>query len=249
MDATLGNGVILIVSLPRSGSTLIEQILASHPLVEGANEITDLPQVIEDESTRRGQPFSQWAGSATPEDWSRLGRDYLKRTERWRLRRPYFTDKNLVTWQLVGPALAMLPGARVVNCRRDPIETCFSCYRQLFSNGALFSYDLDDMVSYYRDYDRLSRHWQRLYPHQILDFAYESLFVDTEQQIRHLLDFIGLEFDPACLAFHRTARTVRSTASAAQVRQPLYRDTARSVRYEEKLLRLRASLTAAGIDV
>ncbi|WP_266156601.1 tetratricopeptide repeat-containing sulfotransferase family protein [Dyella silvatica] len=247
VDATLGQEVILIVSLPRSGSTLTEQILASHPQVEGANEITDLPQVIDDESKRRGLPFPQWVNAATPEDWARLGRDYLARTARWRQQRPRFTDKNLVNWQLVGAALRMLPGARVVNSRRDALETCCACYRQLFSNSAHFSYDLDDMARHYQDYDRLSRYWQQQMPKQVLDHSYEALLADTEAQIRRLLDFCGLDFDPACLTPHQTSRTVLSTASAAQVRQPLRAETSYSARYAEKLDPLRARLQGMGL--
>lgn len=113
-DPALGREVIFIVSLPRSGSSLVEQILASHAQVEGANEITDMPQVIEDESRRREQPFPRWVHAATAADWNRLGRDYLARTQRWRQRRPRFTDKNLINWRLLAAALTMLPGARVV---------------------------------------------------------------------------------------------------------------------------------------
>ncbi|MEO6800347.1 MAG: sulfotransferase [Rhodanobacter sp.] len=234
-DATMGREVIFIVSLPRSGSTLAEQILASHPEVEGANEITDLPSIIEDESKRRGQPFPQWAAAATSEDWWRLGRDYLARTARWRRRRPRSTDKNLVSWQLVGAVFAMLPAARVVNCRRDPLETCFACYRQLFSNGAHFSYDPVDMVNHYQDYDRLMRYWQHRYPGQALEHQYEALLLDPEYRIRQLLDFCGLTFDPACLAFHETQRTVVGTASAAQVRRPLSANTSYAARYGRQL--------------
>ena len=248
VDPALGEEVIFIASIPRSGSTLIEQILASHSQVEGADEITDLPQVIEDESRRRGQPFPQWATSATAEDWARLGRDYLARTARWRQQRPRFTDKNLLTWQYVGAALAMLPGARVINCHRDPVETCFACYRQLFSNGAHFSYDLDDMASYCLDFARLSRYWQQHYPGQVLDFSYEALLADLEGQTRRLLDFCRLPFEPACLDFHKTSRIVLSTASAAQVRQPLRKDTARSMHYAAQLAPLRARLTQARQD-
>ncbi|GGA12111.1 tetratricopeptide repeat-containing sulfotransferase family protein [Dyella caseinilytica] len=242
IDPTLGSEVIFIASLPRSGSTLIEQILASHPLVEGADEITDLPQVIEDESKRRGQPFPQWVASTTAEDWARLGREYLARTARWRTQRPRFTDKNMLNWEYAGAALAMLPGARVVNCHRDPVETCFACYRQLFSNGSHFSYNLDDMASYYLDFVRLCRYWQHRYPQKVLDYSYEGLLADTEPQIRRLLDFCGLSFDPACLDFHKTSRVVLSTASAAQVRQPLRKDTARGMHYEAQLAPLRARL-------
>ncbi|HEV2681284.1 MAG TPA: sulfotransferase, partial [Rhodanobacter sp.] len=219
----------------------------SHPEVEGANEITDLPQVIEDESKRRGKPFPQWVPDATAEDWSRLGRDYLARTERWRRERPRFTDKNLVTWQLVGAIMAMLPGAHVVSSHRDPMETCFACYRQLFSNGAYFSYDLADMASHYQDYDRLSRHWQAMFPQRILDYPYEALLADPETRIRQLLAFCDLTFDEACLAPHLASRTVRSTASAAQVRQPLRAAATQSVFYDDQLKPLRAQLRDTGL--
>jgi tetratricopeptide (TPR) repeat protein len=242
IDATLGQEVIFIASLPRSGSTLVEQILASHPMVEGADEITDLPQILEEESKRRKQPFPQWVPAATAEDWARLGQEYLARTERWRKQRPRFTDKNMLTWQHVGAALTMLPGARVVNCHRDAVETCFACYRQLFSIGSHFSYDLDDMASYYGDFVRMSSFWQQQYPQKLLDYSYESLLADPELQIRRLLDFCDLIFDPACLAFHQTSRAVLSTASAAQVRQPLQKNTARASHYDAQLAPLRERL-------
>lgn len=235
LDPTLGTEVIFIVSLPRSGSTLIEQILASHPSVEGANEITDLPQVIDDESKRLGRPFPQWVADATAEDWARLGRDYLVRTARWRRTRPRFTNKNLITWQLVGAIRAMLPGARIVSCRRDPLETCFACYRQLFSNGAYFSYDPRDMVMHYQDYERLVRHWLAQFPQHVFDFSYDELLPDPEARICQLQDFCDLEFDAACLNPHQTIRTVRSTPSAAQVRQPLGARSSYSTRYGELL--------------
>lgn len=237
-DARLGEQVIFVVCLPRSGSTLTEQILASHPQVEGAGELPDLQQVIDAESARRQQPFPQWSNAATAEDWTRLGHEYLARTARWRRDKPRFTDKNLLNWQLVGAAMAMLPGARVVNSRRDALENCFGCYRQLFVGGSDFSYDIDDLASYWHDYDRLSRQWQLLYPDRFFEHVYEALQADPEAQVRRLLAFCGLNYDPACLAFHRTQRTV-NTASAAQVRQPLRQDTARAALYGDLLNRLR----------
>jgi len=246
LDATLGKEVIFIVCLPRSGSTLTEQILASHPQVEGADEILVLPRLLSEESTRRGQPFPQWVPAATAQDWQRLGNEYLARTRHWQ-QHLRFTDKNVDNWALVGAALAMLPGARVVNSRRDPLETCFAWYRQLFGNQSVhYSYDLDDIVDYYAGYARLSRLWQRRFPQQYFDHEYEALQADPEAQIRRLLGFCGLPFDPACLAFHQSSRPVL-TISAAQVRQPLRRDTARSARYGHKLDPLRARLRAAGL--
>lgn len=231
VDPALGHEAILIASLPRSGSTLVEHILASHPQVEGANEIPDLGQVIEDESRRRGQPFPEWVPMASAGDWHRLGRDYLARTARWRAQRPRFTDKNVHTWPLLGAAAAMLPGARIIHCHRDPLETCFSCYRHLFRHGVPFSYDLDEMAAHYRDYARLSAFWLARHPQQVLDFSYEALLQDSDTQIRRLLAFCKLPFDPACLTPHRTRRDVLSTASAAQVREPIRADTAHSAPY------------------
>lgn len=247
MHPSMGEEVIFIVSLPRSGSTLLEQILASHPRVEGANEIDVLPKVLDEESKRRGLPFPQWIPDATAGDWARLGNEYLARTRHWRRARPVFTDKSLDNWALVGAIAAMLPGAKVVNSRRDPVETCFACYRQLFRAGAGFSYDLDDMASHYAGYARLSRFWKERFPQRYREQRYEDLQHDPEGQIRQLLHFCGLEFDPACLAFHATERAVLSTASAAQVRQPMRKDTARSHFYADELEPLRERLRAAGV--
>jgi Tfp pilus assembly protein PilF len=241
-DPTLGHQAIFIASLPRSGSTLVEHILASHPLVEGANEIHDLSQVLEDESKRRGKNFPHWVVDATAEDWSRLGKTYLDRTARWYAKRPYFTDKALQNWQWVGAIRAMLPGAKIINCRRDPVETCFACYRQLFSEGIHFSYALEDLASYYNDYQRLSDYWQERYLGKVLDFAYEALVQEPEPQIRQLLEFCQLPFDPACLSPHQTQRDVHSTASAAQVRQPLRKNASYSSIYESQLAELRGKL-------
>ncbi|MBB6241166.1 sulfotransferase [Rhodanobacter sp. MP1X3] len=231
IDHTLGHEVIFIASMPRSGSTLVEHILATHPDVEGANEIADLPQVIEDESHRRGQPFPQWVSAATAADWHRLGQDYLTRTARWREQRPRFTDKNVTNWPLLGAVRLMLPGAKIIHCHRNPVETCFSCYRQLFRDGVHYSYDLDEMAEHYRDYERLSAFWLMRHPQHVLDFPYETLVQQPETQIRQLLAFCDLPFDPACLTPHRTKREVLSTASAAQVREPIRADTAHSAPY------------------
>lgn len=245
-DPALGQEVIFVVCLPRSGSTLAEQILASHPEVAGGDEIQVLPEVLDEESARRGLPFPQWVPAATADDWHRLGKTYLARTRDQHPPHLRFTDKNVSNWAFVGAALAMLPGARVVNARRDPLETCFAAYRQLFTTGVHFSYDLDDMVDYCAGYERLSRLWQQRFPRQCFDHRYEALQHDPEGQIRRLLDFCGLPFDPACLAFHRTPRTVL-TFSSAQVRQPLRRDTARDSLYGDKLAPLRSRLQQAGL--
>lgn len=246
-DPGMGHEAIFIVSIPRSGSTLVEQILVSHPEVEGANEIMDLPRVVDAETRRRGTAFPLWVPEASGKDWRRLGEEYLVRTGRWRARKPRFTDKNLVAWYLVGPALAMLPAARVVIVRRNALETCLACYRQWLTGDAGFAYDLDEMADYCIDFMRLTRFWLEKFPDRVFDLEYEALVTAPEATIRGLLDFCGLSFDPACLEFHRTERPVLSAPSAAQVRQPLRRDTARAARYGDKLDHVRARLSAAGL--
>jgi tetratricopeptide (TPR) repeat protein len=237
-----GREVIFIVSMPRSGSSLTEQILASHAQIDGAGELSDLPAVIQGESTRRGEEFPAWVAAATPADWQRLGDAYLQRTARWRARRPRFTDKLPDNWRFVGAALAMLPGARVVICRRDPVETCLACFRQKFAGtGQAVSYDLDDLAAYWRDFDRAATHWQRIDPQRVRTQSYEALVEDAEGQIRALLAFCDLPFDAACLDFHATRRSV-ATASAGQVREPMRRDTARAPAYGAALDPLRAAL-------
>ncbi len=247
LDDRLGGEVILIVSIPRSGSTLVEHILASHPQVEGANEIKDMTEVVDAETKRRNSAFPLWTPDATAEDWQRLGREYLARTARWRKTKPRFTDKSLVSWYLVGTALAMLPAARVVIVRRDPVETCLACFRQLFSERSAFACDLDELADYCIDFLRLTRFWLDKYPGRVLDLQYENLLAEPEAEIRRLLDFCELPFDARCLEFHKTPRAVLSAPSAAQVRQPLRRDTARSARYGDKLDPLRRRLLAAGV--
>ncbi|MGH8173884.1 MAG: sulfotransferase, partial [Rhodanobacteraceae bacterium] len=238
---TLGKEVIFIVSLPRSGSTLAEQILASHPDIEGASELPDLSNILDEESRRTGKEFPGWVADATPQDWRRLGEDYMKRTARWRRERPMFTDKGLSNWRVIGAAMAMLPGARFVNSRRDPVETCLSCYRQLFSRGQAYTYDLSEVAAYWRDYERMMRFWNARYPGTVRDQVYEKLVVDPEPEVRALLAFCGVSYDAACLRFHETKRNVR-TLSGAQVREPLRQDTARAPLYAELLTPLRLAL-------
>ena len=207
-----------------------------------------MPRLIEAESRRRGSAFPGWVSDATAADWQRLGQDYLARTARWRAAKPRFTDKNLMGWHFTGAALAMLPAARVIIVRRDPVETCLACYRHSFTDKAAFACDLDDLADYCADFLRLARFWQAKYPARVFDLQYEALVADPERVIRRLLDFCGLPFDRACLAFHEGSRAVL-TPSASQVRQPLRQDTARSARYGDKLDRLRQRLRGAGVEL
>ncbi|WP_158882646.1 tetratricopeptide repeat-containing sulfotransferase family protein [Rhodanobacter sp. L36] len=240
-EARLGEEVVFLVGLPRSASTLVEQILGAHPQIALMDKPIALMQILDEESTRRRQPFPQWVATTKPADWTRMGADYLARTEHRRRQGVRFVDAHPLHWRLIGAAMAMLPGARVVNCRRDPLEHCFSCYRQLFASGHHFSYDLDDIASYWRDYDKLSRHWLEIFPQRFFEHRYELLLDDPNVQMWCLLDFLDLEFDPACLAFHRQRGAARSI-EAAQARRPLQRGIARGEQYGDKLDRLRTLL-------
>ncbi len=245
IDPALGREVIFLVGLPRSGSTLFEQILAAHPEVEGASELPELDAIIAGESRRRGAAFPAWVGAATAEDWHRLGRDYLARTARWRERRPRLTDKLPENWKYAGVLRAMLPGAKMIETRRDPLEVAWYCYKQYFYRLPHFSCDFDDLASYLRDCERALATWRALDPTRIGLRSYEALVADPEGEIRGLLAFCELAFDPRCLEFHRAERSVR-TPSASQVRQPIRGDTARAASYGDALLPLRAALARAG---
>lgn len=239
----LGRGVIFIVSLPRSGSTLVEQILASHSAVEGSGELPDVPLTLSDESHRRGKPYPYWVKEMQPTDWQRLGELYLHHTAHWTEHRPVFTDKLPSNWYNVGAIRAMLPAAKIICCRRDPLETCFSCYRQYLANNE-YTRTFEDLAAYWRNYDRSVRHWRALHPSNVYEHVHEDLIADPETKIRALLEFCGLPFEEACLRFHLNKREVHSP-SAMQVRQPLRGDTARAPRYGALLDPLRKALGMA----
>ncbi len=238
-----GSEVIFVVGLPRSGSTVVEQILSAHSQVEGANELPDLTQILQAESVRRGSELSQWAAEAKPGDWQRLGEEYLRRTARWREQRPISTDKALDNWKYVGAIRLMLPGSLIIDSRRDAVETCWSCYKQLFGPGlARFAYSLDDLAAYWKDYLRLMATWQRLHGQHFRIQQHEALLADPEAQTRELLGFCGLPFESACLRPHESTRAVR-TASSAQVREPLRRARVLAGHYSTMFDGLRGALS------
>ena len=228
-DKELGSEVIFIVGMPRSGSTLIEQILASHSHVEGTAELTDLPLVIGEASNQRKKPYPKWLPDMRADDWQQLGERYLERTAHWRKRRPIFTDKLPNNWMHIGMIRAMLPGARIIVSRRDALETCFSCYRQYFP-GNDYTRSFSDLASYWRTFDAAANDWAGKEPAHVHQFVYEDLIERPEVTIRELLAFCGLPFEEACLHFNETQRAI-GTPSAMQVRQPLRTDTARAPRY------------------
>jgi len=242
-NAGLGREVIFIVGLPRSGTTLAEQILASHSRVEGAGELPEIPLLVTEGQRRHGKAYSQWLREMNSQDWRSLGERYLRHTDHWRRSKGIFTDKLPGNWMYIGVIRAMLPDAKIICCRRDPLETCFSCYRHFFQ-GNEYTRSFDDLAAYWRDYDRSVRYWRGLFPSHVYEHTYEDLVADSQASIRKLLDFCGLPFEEACLNFHRTQRDVRSP-SAMQVRQPLKLDTARASSYGALLDPLREALRRA----
>jgi len=219
---------IFIVGMPRSGSTLVEQILASHPMVEGTAELPDVIVIAREleEGSPGGVPegwrnYPDVLAALSAEDVRRLGETYLDRTRIQRkTNRPRFIDKMPNNWQHVGLIRLMLPNAKIVDARRHPLACGFSNFKQHYARGQEFSYDLEHFGLYYRDYVRLMAHFDEVAAGSIYRVVHEQLLADPEAEIRKLLDYLGLPFDEACLRFHETKRPVR-TASAEQVRRPI----------------------------
>jgi hypothetical protein len=240
---------VFIVGMPRSGTTLVEQILASHAEVFGAGERATLEQLA---IARIGPALSPLAraerlGTLTREDVAAMGASYAADIAALAPGYRRVTDKMPSNFRLIGLIRLILPQARIVHCRRDPLDTGLSCYARKFSRGQNFTYDLRELGLYYRGYTNLMDHWRAILPpDRFLEVAYEDVVEDLETQARRLIAFCGLDWDDACLSFHRTARQVR-TASVNQVRQPLYRTSlARWRPYQRHLGPL---IEAVGLDV
>jgi tetratricopeptide (TPR) repeat protein len=228
---------IFIVGLPRSGSTLIEQILASHSQVEGTRELPEIQHMVLELQGRDPDPNDpRYPGvlqNLALEDFRRLGERYLNDTRAHRegasntpaiqSPRPFFIDKMPNNFRHLGLLRLMLPNAKIIDARREPMACGFSNWKQLFASGQEFSYTLEDIARYYRTYLDLMRHWDEVLPGWVLRVEYEDLVEDLEGHVRRILGFCDLEFEPACLEFYKTGRSVR-TASSEQVRQPLFRE-------------------------
>lgn len=215
---------IFIVGLPRSGSTLIEQILASHSQVEGTSELPILPKLAASIGRFRAdqEQFPQTVKALEGKDWRAYGQQYLADARRHRQTdSPYFTDKLPNNFPLVGLLHLILPNAKIINARRHPLDTCLGCYKQLFARGQNFTYDLEDLAHYYQNFDAMMQHWHTVLPGKVLDVHYEDTVIDLESQVQRILEFCGLGFEESCVRFHETQRAVK-TASSEQVRRPIY---------------------------
>jgi predicted Zn-dependent protease len=218
------NAPIFIVGLPRAGSTLIEQILASHSRVEGTMELSDIPrlaQSLQGRESRAEQPrYPGVLAELAAEDFKRFGARYLADTALYRSGKPRFIDKMPNNFRHLGLMHLILPNAKVIDARRAPMACCFSNFKQLFASGQQFTYSLEDIARYYRTYVELMAHWDRVLPGKVLRVQHEDLVGDFEPQVRRILEFCELDFEPGCLEFHKTSRRVH-TASSEQVRRPI----------------------------
>ena len=218
---------IFIVGLPRAGSTLVEQILASHSQVEGTAELADIIALARRLSgkKRRDDPsqYPSILAGYSPKELAELGQGYIDSTSVQRVTDcPRFIDKMPNNFSHVGLIHLILPNAKIIDARRHPMDCCFSGYKQLFASGQGFSYGLERIGNYYRDYVDIMDHWDEVLPGRVLRLQYEDMVQDTEAQVRRLLDYCELPYEDQCLDFYKTERTVR-TASSEQVRQPIYR--------------------------
>ncbi|HKD54656.1 MAG TPA: sulfotransferase [Steroidobacteraceae bacterium] len=230
---------IFIVGLPRSGSTLIEQILASHSQVEGTQELADVPRLVVGLQGRNWQlddpRYPAVLAQMSGEEFRRLGEKYLADTRIYRSGKARFIDKMPNNFRHLGLIHLMLPNAKIIDARREPMACCFGNLKQLFAHGQEFAYSVEDIARYYRTYLELMRHWDTVLPGRVLRVQHEDVVEDLEGNVRRLLEFCGLEFEPACIEFHKTERSVR-TASSEQVRQPIYRDGLEQWRHFEPWL-------------
>jgi tetratricopeptide (TPR) repeat protein len=215
---------IFIVGLPRSGSTLVEQILASHSLIEGTMELPNLPRVMEKlnkDSLGSGQTLAQFLTAMTAEQRAAYGNKYLADTAIFRSGKPYFIDKLPPNFRLVGFIHLLLPQAIIIDARRHPLDTGLSLYKQHFAAGHDFSYSLEDIGLYYSEYLAMMDHWDEVLPGKVFCQQYSDLVYDTESSVSKLLNHCGVEFEQQCLEFHSNTRAVH-TASSEQVRKPIY---------------------------
>ena len=214
--------------MPRSGSTLLEQILASHSQVDGTRELPDLGIVSQMLNNReRGTLYPGGIRKMKPSEIFELGKTYLDRAERHRVGAPFFTDKMPNNFAHIGLIATILPNAKIIDARRHPLDSCVGCFKQHWALGQTYTYDMFELGEFYLEYDSLMSHWESVLPGKVLRVQYEDVIDDLETQVRSVLSFCNLPFEDSCLNFHKTKRSV-ATASSEQVRQPIYNKSVNS---------------------
>jgi tetratricopeptide (TPR) repeat protein len=216
---------IFVIGMPRSGTTLVEQVIASHPKAHGAGELPALTDIILTVGAADGgtAPYPEFVQAMDPSGLRRIGADYIARLRDLAPSGERVTDKMPTNYYFAGLIHLALPNAKIIHCRRSPVDTCVSCFSKLFSAGQNHTYDLGELGRYYRRYEKLMEHWRRVLPAgRILEVGYEDVVTDLESEARRIIAYCGLDWDARCLSFHETERPIR-TASASQVRRPIYR--------------------------
>lgn len=240
------NDPIFILGLPRSGSTLIEQILASHSQIDGTLELPNILSMAHslrgnDRLTNKGE-YPSILKSLSTKQREEMGLQYINDTLMHRGKAPRFTDKMPNNFRHIGLIHLILPNAKIIDARRYSLDCCFSIYKQLFAQGQEFSYGLEEIGSYYKNYIDLMDHWNKVLPGKILKVNNEDIINDLESQVKRIIDYLGLPFEEECISFHNTKRSVR-TASSEQVRKPINKDgMERWKPYSKKLKPLIGSL-------
>jgi tetratricopeptide (TPR) repeat protein len=221
------NDPIFIVGLPRAGSTLLEQILASHSQVEGTQELPDIPRLVAELQGRDpdpvNPPYPAVLADLEQDALRRFGERYMTDTRTYRTDKPRFIDKMPNNFRHIGLIHLILPNARIIDARREPMACCFGNFKQLFASGQEFTYSLEDIARYYRTYVEIMQHWDTVLPGKVLRIQHEDVVENLEGNVRKLLEFCNLEFEPACLEFWKNERSVR-TASSEQVRRPIFKE-------------------------
>jgi len=226
---------VFVLGMPRSGTTLTEQIIASHSKVHGAGELRDLMEIVQ-QSGETGLPYPENLLDLTKEQLTRWGAQYVARLQQHALDAVRITDKMPANYMALGLIPLMLPHARIIHVKRNPVDTCVSCFTRLFNRHQDATYDLAELGQHYVNYQRLMDHWKKVLPkNAFIEVQYEDMVADMEGQARRLIDFCGLEWDERCLDFHKNTRNIR-TASVTQVRQPIYNSSVQRWRHYEQFL-------------
>ena len=230
---------IFVLGMPRSGSTLVDQIISSHSKVDGTQELPNIIKIAAELNNDKQNSYPEVLKELDDLNISKLGKDYISETTWARDKAPFFIDKMPNNFIHIGLIKTILPNAKIIDTRRDPMDTCFSCFKHFFARGQLFTYSMEDLGNYYTDYIRAMNHWHKVYGKDIFTVHYDDVINKTEETIRELIDYCNLPFEQECLEFYKSSRPVK-TPSAEQVRQPIYKSGLNYWKnYEKHLLPLK----------